>query len=77
MVPMRDPDAARLYDLAADPLEANDVASDRPEQAGPLREAATSYMRDAETPWGVEAEEVELDAMRLDQLRALGYVIEP
>jgi len=29
------------------------------------------------SPWGVEPKTVELDEMRLNHLRALGYVIKP
>lgn len=76
MMRLEEPDSARLYDLAVDPLEARDLAAERPEVAAPLREAVSAYTGRAKSPWGVEPDEVELDAMRLDQLRALGYVIQ-
>jgi arylsulfatase A-like enzyme len=75
MMPLDDPDAARLYDLAADPMEGEDVAGNRPEAVAPLREALSTYAGGGRSPWGAPPDEVELDAMRLDQLRALGYVI--
>ena len=76
MMRVEDPGAARLYDLAVDPLEAQNVAAERPEAVAPLREAASAYAAGGKSPWGVDPDEVELDAMRLDQLRALGYVIQ-
>ncbi len=75
MMPIAEPEAARLYDLALDPVETTDVAAERPGDLALLREAASAYAAGGRRPWGREPQEVELDAMRLDQLRALGYVI--
>jgi len=69
-----DPTGARLYDLAGDPQEQSDAAAENPEALDALRERASGYLSGS-SPWGAPPEEVELDAMRLDQLRALGYVI--
>ena len=46
-----------------------------PERAVALREKAEQYLADATSPWGSDPHEVELDEMKLEQLRALGYVI--
>ena len=40
-----------------------------------LLEMARQYYESGRSPWGVEPEKVELDELRLNQLRALGYVI--
>ena len=34
------------------------------------------YAKDAKSPWGERPREVELDELRLNHLRALGYVID-
>ncbi len=70
-----EPSSASLYDLSSDPQELRDLAAQRGDALAPLRDAASAYLADGRIPWGVPPTEVELDAMRLDQLRALGYVI--
>jgi arylsulfatase A-like enzyme len=57
---------AELFDRRSDPGELYDIASERPEEVGELRPPC---------PWG-EAPEVEVDQLRLMQLRALGYVVD-
>ncbi len=47
-----------------------------PEQALQMRATAEEYLENHESPWGKDPIEVELSDMKLDQLRALGYVIE-
>jgi arylsulfatase A-like enzyme len=74
MMRLEAPEAAKLYDLSTDPMETVDLAESRPEDVTRLRELVTAHARDGKAPWGAP-DEVELDAMRLDQLRALGYVI--
>ncbi len=72
---LAEPSSASLYDLSSDPQELRDVAAERREALTPMRDAASAYLADGRSPWGAPPAEVELDAMRLDQLRALGYVI--
>ena len=40
-----------------------------------LKKLADEYLDGGVSPWGAAPIEVELDAMKLEQLRALGYVI--
>jgi arylsulfatase A-like enzyme len=72
-----DPDQIELYDHRADPVEANDIAADQPEQAASLRALVEAYEANAKQAWGAAPPEVELDELRLNHLRALGYVIKP
>jgi arylsulfatase A-like enzyme len=74
-LPTSQPKAARLFDRAADPGERKNVIADRSEDADRLRKLADAYLADAQSPWGGKPSEVELDELRLNQLRALGYVI--
>ncbi len=67
----------RLYDRAADPTEQRDLAASDPVAARRLRALVDQYAKDARMSWGVPPREVELDELRLNHLRALGYVIEP
>jgi arylsulfatase A-like enzyme len=66
-----------LYDRAADPSEQRDLAASDPESARRLRALADDYARDTRPPWGEAPREVELDELRLNHLRALGYAVEP
>ena len=70
-----EPTDASLYDLSLDPQEQKDAAAERPDAVDALREQASDHLSADGSPWGTPPDEVELDAMRLDQLRALGYVI--
>jgi len=74
-MPIRYPDHGALFDRDTDPDETQNLLESRPEDSAVLRALADAYLEGAKNPWGVEAKEVELDAMRLEQLRALGYVI--
>jgi arylsulfatase A-like enzyme len=67
----------QLFDRAADPTEKRNLAKADPEAATRLRALVDGYAQSAKTPWGVAPGEVELDEMRLNHLRALGYVVEP
>jgi arylsulfatase A-like enzyme len=68
--------AIELYDRAADPTEQRDLAASDPESAKRLRALVDGYAKDARAPWGEPPREVELDELRLNHLRALGYVID-
>ena len=69
------PAQSRLFDLAADPGEKTNVYNPEDPEAQRLVEVARKYYEEAESPWGVTPEQVELDELRLNQLRALGYMV--
>jgi arylsulfatase A-like enzyme len=72
------PDQMEFYDRAVDPNEFSNLLKDSdevPPALDPLRAAADEYLANARSPWGKDPQEIELDAMKLEQLRALGYVI--
>ncbi len=69
-------EAAELYDRRSDPGEEYDIAAERPEDVARLRRRIQEFLARPPAPWG-ESPEVELDELRLNQLRALGYVVEP
>jgi arylsulfatase A-like enzyme len=65
-----------LYDHSVDPLEKNNLAKELPELMGEFKAEIQAFLEIAvDDP--VETEDVELTEMRLHQLRALGYVVEP
>jgi arylsulfatase A-like enzyme len=71
-----DPEARELYDVRDDPIERTNIASDHPDVVRNLQAQADAYLVDDAAPWGTPAPQVELDDFNLQQLRALGYVIE-
>ena len=75
MMRLDEPESVRLYDLARDPLETRDLAEGEPASAEPMKALVAEYLSSSRNPWEVGPAEVELTEMRLDQLRALGYVI--
>ena len=77
MMHAENPKGLELYDRAEDPGESRDLVTDDeiPAKAESLLELANQYLAAAKSPWGVDPKEVELDALKLEQLRALGYVI--
>jgi len=74
-LPVESPERATLYDDSTDPKELNDVHAQRSEDAARLRKLADGYLGNTESPWGKQPVKIEVDEMRLNQLRALGYVI--
>ncbi|HEY5658492.1 MAG TPA: sulfatase [Myxococcota bacterium] len=68
---------AELYDHRLDPGEANDLFSSDPQAAEPLLALVREYEAKAKPAWGAAPGQVELDELRLNQLRALGYLIDP
>jgi arylsulfatase A-like enzyme len=75
---VNDPDQTELYDRALDPGEVSNllaVSEEAPPGLESLRAAAEGYLESARIPWGKDPAEIEIDAMKLEQLRALGYVI--
>lgn len=67
------PDQPLLYDHSVDPREKSNIAADRPEKLEELRAVLEEYAEEV-IVWG-DTPEIELDEMRLNQLRALGYEI--
>ncbi len=67
---------AQLYDRAADPTEQHDIAASDPDTAKRLRALVDDHAKDARPAWGAAPREVELDELRLNHLRALGYAID-
>ena len=65
----------QLFDLDEDPRERMNLFDKDDPESQRLLEMAQSYLEGGVSPWGAEREEVELDDLRLNQLRALGYVI--
>lgn len=64
----------QLFDASEDRLERRNVIAEHPDVADALREEARAHLEDpADAPWGGGPVSVELDAMELNQLRALGY----
>jgi hypothetical protein len=71
-------DDEELFDHGSDPSEQRNLIEEDGADPADLRELAAAYMESGgEPPWGTQAGEVELDEMRLNHLRALGYVIKP
>jgi arylsulfatase A-like enzyme len=68
---------AEVYDRSADPGDTKDLYAVDPQAAAPLQALVDAYEADAKPTWGEPPEEVELDELRLNHLRALGYVIKP
>ena len=69
-----EPDDVLLFDRSQDPAERNNIAADHPEVVAELRVEIEEFLGKPKTQWEA-APEVELDEMRVQQLRALGYVI--
>jgi arylsulfatase A-like enzyme len=65
-----------LFDRTADPGERKDLAAAEPAAAQRLLALVKRYAADAKPPWGTAAPEVELDELRLNHLRALGYAVD-
>ncbi len=69
------PDRVEVFDRVEDPKETKNIASDRPELVSELKSEIDAFFGRPKTAWS-SAPEVELDEMHINQLRALGYVIE-
>jgi arylsulfatase A-like enzyme len=69
------PRRSKLFDLAKDPGEQHNLFDENDAESQRLLQMAREHRENAESPWGEAPGEVELDELRLNQLRALGYVI--
>ena len=65
---------SELYDRSSDPREQRDVGDREPEVRERLAALAAEYLERPPAPWS--GAEVELDESQLEELRALGYVVE-
>ncbi|HEY8156006.1 MAG TPA: sulfatase [Myxococcota bacterium] len=74
-LPVQRPERATLFDSSTDPKELSDLRAQRAEDAERLRKLADGYLGNTESPWGKAPNSVDIDEMRLNQLRALGYVV--
>jgi predicted RNA-binding protein YlqC (UPF0109 family) len=70
------PEESELFDTSADPKEQNNVLSKDGAEADAMRTLIQGYEKRDTAPWGKKPGVAELDEMRLNQLRALGYAIE-
>jgi arylsulfatase A-like enzyme len=73
--PTNEPGEIELYDLASDPRETQNLAGARPADRDRLAQEAKTHVESALIPWGKAPGAVQLDELRLNQLRALGYVV--
>jgi arylsulfatase A-like enzyme len=71
---LNQPSKDELFDHSEDPAEQRNVIRKQPEVAEALRGEISSFLEETQPSW--EAKSVELDEMRLNQLRALGYKID-
>lgn len=69
-------DRPELFDHRTDPAEAVNIAREQPEVLTQLEGELKAFLARTKTQWD-HAPEIELDEMHQNQLRALGYVLEP
>ncbi len=67
-------DRSELYDYRADPLEAIDLSSERPETVERLREGVERWQSLVKTSAQQAAEAATVDETTIENLRALGYL---
>jgi arylsulfatase A-like enzyme len=72
---VKQPKRTQLFDLSEDPGELKNLFREDDPSSQRLLQMARQYYENGRSPWGVEPEQVEIDELRLNQLRALGYVI--
>jgi len=65
--------SVEFYDSSSDPWEATNRSAENPPALQPMVERIDRYLKDSKPPWGVESPTIEIDELRLNQLRALGY----
>jgi hypothetical protein len=64
-----------LFDSNTDPAELENVLDDKKEVADSMRALLGDYHESRPAPWG-DANEIEIDELELNHLRALGYKID-
>jgi arylsulfatase A-like enzyme len=77
ITPLADGEKSEFYDRAGDPTEQKNLFASRRSESDSLSRLIAEYEKSGDPPWGTAPDEVELDEMRLNHLRALGYVIKP
>ena len=70
-----EPRLNEFYSLRNDRAEKRNLYQDSPAKLAAMLEEIDNYLGNTTAPWGAEPGTIELDAMRLNQLRALGYHI--
>jgi arylsulfatase A-like enzyme len=75
IVNLDDPKESELYDHINDPTDQKNLIAEDPESAKALRQLIDDYAKKTDSPWGKAPGEAELDELRLNHLRALGYVV--
>ena len=70
------PKTPELFNKVEDPMESQNLAKEHPELTEELVKMAREHLERTESPWGGEAPAIEMDALQVEQLRALGYGIE-
>ena len=70
------PDRLELYDKINDPLEHNNLFGIRGDVTEELIPIARDHLEAPLPPWGEAASRIELDDMKIEQLRALGYGVQ-
>jgi arylsulfatase A-like enzyme len=70
------PERTELYDKSADPREQRNIVGEQPEVTEALKERAVGYLDSPPPPWGEDSLSVEIDEMKMNQLRALGYGVQ-
>jgi arylsulfatase A-like enzyme len=71
---LTDPRSAELFDRTNDEGEKDDIAKQNPEAVETLRAEREAFLAKPGAEWD-EAPEIELDEMKINQLRALGYMV--
>jgi hypothetical protein len=74
--PLTENGRPELYDVVEDPGELRDLAAGEPDVVQHLQVLVQEYLEQPEPSWGGPST-VTLDDMELNQLRALGYVVDP
>ena len=67
------PISVEFYDSSTDPWEVRNRSAENPPALQPMIERIDRYLKDSKPPWGVASPTIEVDELRLNQLRALGY----
>ncbi|MCP5059302.1 MAG: sulfatase [bacterium] len=68
------PESGEMFDHSTDPTEQENLIARREEQAAELRQESEEWLSKS-IPWG-DTPEVEIDEMHVNQLKALGYVLD-
>lgn len=77
IVNLEKPDETELFDVSADPFDQKNLLPEDGAEAASLKDLVKDYEQNAASPWGAQPGVAELDELRLNHLRALGYVITP